>query len=633
MNPLIGEDLLLEITMQADNGFIVLDQNGKVVLWNDWVAKFSGISKQSAINNTLDTIFPALIGSRLFKSIAQCIEMKTSTILSSRFNKSLLPLQIEDGKSEIPQTILLKHLHSDGGTQCLIQIKDDSKAMNRENYLREIHDANILERDRLTESNRRLNKEIKERKALEYALRQAQKELETMAFSDSLTGLSNRNVFRDRIEQAIKLGQRTDEKSGLLLIDLDKFKETNDAFGHDAGDRLLQEVARKLHKCVRTSDTVSRLGGDEFAIILHNISEIQNAEIISRNILETFSEPFLLQGASATISGSIGISIFPDHADTAETLLKYADMAMYEAKKEGTNTFRSFTPEMSNAVSIRKNLEKDIGRALKLNEFRVYYQPIVDLCSGRVKSAEALLRWFHPQRGLIPPAEFIPLAEESRMIIPIGEWVLRTVCEQIKRWEKAGFPPIPVAVNLSARQCQNDELLGITSRILDETGVNPAWLSYEITERAIMSGEDSVDTMFHKVHEMGIGFSVDDFGNGYSSLNYLQRFPIDAIKIDRSFMRNVPGNPDESTLVEAIIAMAQRLKLKIVVEGVETDDQVNFLRSANCDYAQGFYFSRAVPPEEFEKLIQVSLYQILGLDPLSVSPAYSNATANHVSST
>ncbi len=443
-----------------------------------------------------------------------------------------------------------------------------------------------------------------EKVTLHHELKKANDQIERLAFYDPLTGVANRNLFRDRIEQSIRLGKRFKEKFGFLLLDLDQFKEVNDTMGHLAGDRLLQEFTQRLKSCVRESDTIARLGGDEFAIILENMNNTLAPDAVANKIIDQCTHSIKLQGKEVKISCSIGISVFPDDAENFDGLLMNADTAMYRAKDGGRNGFRFFTPEMNEQATYRKNLQMDLEQALDNGEFEIYYQPIVDLKEMRLQCAEALLRWSHPKRGSVSPAEFIPVAEETRLIVPIGEWVFRAVCQQVKIWKENNLHPPRVAVNLSSWQLQQEDFLDVVKRILENTKADPKWFSMEITESVLMDEDDHGVTTLENLRKMGIYIALDDFGTGYSSLGYLRSLPIDIIKIDRSFIQDIPSNLDEMAITEAIIAMSHRLGLKAVAEGIETDEQLEFLHSTNCDYGQGFYFGKATAAKEFEETLR-----------------------------
>jgi diguanylate cyclase (GGDEF)-like protein/PAS domain S-box-containing protein len=420
------------------------------------------------------------------------------------------------------------------------------------------------------------------------------------AHYDSLTDLPNRLLFNDRLEQAVLKANRNRKKMALLFLDLDRFKDINDALGHSAGDNLLIQAGKRIRSCVRESDTVARLGGDEFMIIIGELNEINNAVSLAEKLIVTLSEPFPLNGSDAFISSSIGITIYPDDAENAEQLFSNADMAMYKAKEEGRNTFQFFTKDMTNAAIERMRLEEELRLALKNEEFLLYYQPIVDLTSGKVVSVEALVRWNHPQRGIVSPVEFIGIAEKTGLIVDIGEWVVSTACHQLSLWQSSVFPDIKVSVNLSGRECENDQYVSKLTEILHRLGLAPQKLMLEITENIMMS--EKTFAKLNALIDIGVRISVDDFGTGYSSLGYLQKFQLEAIKIDRSFIQNVLNNPKDCTFVEAIISMAHQLGLKVIVEGVETPEQERFLQSRHCAMGQGYLYSPPVPPDVVEKL-------------------------------
>ena len=431
--------------------------------------------------------------------------------------------------------------------------------------------------------------------------KQDEEQIRHQANFDALTGLPNRTLFFDRLSGALATARRERGMVALLFVDLDRFKVVNDTLGHAVGDRLLEQAAGRLTACVREADTVARLGGDEFTMILPDIGRGADAAIVADKVIESLSEPFWLEGHEVFIGGSIGITLFPADAEDTVTVLRNADMAMYRAKEAGRNVYRFFTQEMDAQVLMRMDLEKDLRRALGHKEFVIHYQPIVDLKSGRVVSAEALVRWIHPQRGMVSPGDFIPLAEETGLIGPLGEWVLRNACVEAKAWQDAGLPMLNVSVNLSSRQLKRGFSGGVIAGIFEETGMPPARLTFEITETLIMEDSDDAVAWLNSIKDMGVGLSVDDFGTGYSSLSYLKRFPVDVVKIDRSFVRDVTEDPDDAALIEAILAMTHSLNLKVVAEGVETREQLEFLERLGCDMVQGYYFSKPVPFEELQE--------------------------------
>ncbi|MBI1921540.1 MAG: EAL domain-containing protein [Geobacter sp.] len=439
--------------------------------------------------------------------------------------------------------------------------------------------------------------DITERKRFE-------QELMYQASHDSLTDLPNRNILLDRLSQALSLGKRFNKPIGVLLLDLDNFKIINDTMGHAAGDRLLVNVAERLRGAMRRYDTVARLGGDEFAIILTEFGESKEVVPVTEKLLQLFSDPFETEGREIFITVSIGITLFPSDGDSAEVLLKNADAAVYNAKEQGKNSYRFFSAELNQKAFERLEMEGKLRHALERHEFELHYQPRVELATGRIVGAEALIRWNDPENGMIGPYKFIPLLEETGLIIPVGDWVMRTAGAQLKRWLEAGFPPLQISVNLSARQFHQLDLVGDVRRMLEETGLDPRYLGLEITESILMHDVEDVVAKLAALKDMGMSLSIDDFGTGYSSLSYLKRFPLDELKIDQSFVRDLTTDPDDAAIVTTIIAMAHSLKLKVVAEGVETLGQLAFLIEHQCEEMQGYYFSKPLPVGQFEELLK-----------------------------
>jgi diguanylate cyclase (GGDEF)-like protein/PAS domain S-box-containing protein len=441
-----------------------------------------------------------------------------------------------------------------------------------------------------------ITEDISERK-------QAEETIRHLAFHDALTGLPNRRLFRDRLHQAAAVSCRSGTGFALMLLDLDRFKTVNDTLGHDIGDDLLSAVAERLTANTREGDTLARMGGDEFALIAIEIKCPEEMVHLAEKLLHILQSPFNLQGHELYISTSIGITLYP--ADTAEvdTLVKNADIALYHAKDQGRNNYQFFTGDTNAAMLFRLTLESSMRWALERNEFMLDYQPQMDILSGQIHGAEALIRWEHPEFGLIAPAQFIPLAEETGMIVPIGDWVLRTACAQAKAWALAGMP-MRVSVNLSARQFHQGDLAERIGNILRQTGLSPTLLEVELTEGILMEDTAQTGVILDKLHGMGVQISIDDFGTGYSSLSYLKRLPIQLLKIDQSFVRDINIDPDDRAIVTAVIALAHSLKLKVVAEGVETQDQLSFLQDHDCDIIQGYLYSRPVSGAEVEALMK-----------------------------
>jgi diguanylate cyclase (GGDEF)-like protein/PAS domain S-box-containing protein len=435
---------------------------------------------------------------------------------------------------------------------------------------------------------------------------QAQERLHHLAHHDSLTGLPNRILLTDRLLQAKALAHRLKQLVAVLFLDLDRFKIINDTLGHEVGDRLLQAVARRLKGCVREVDTVARIGGDEFVTVLVNIHEAGDAERIARKIIKSLSQPYQIDTHELFVTASIGISIYPADSEQGESLLKKADIAMFAAKGQGRNNFQFYDVGMDENAARLLSLATSMRKALEREEFRLFYQPKVDIVTGRITAMEALIRWEHPTMGKLPPSEFIPLAEETGLIIPLGEWVLRTACLQNKAWQDQGFSPVRVAVNLSGYQLQQKNILAVVKQTLEETGLLSEYLEFEVTETVIMQNPDFAIAVLSAFRDLGIHISIDDFGTGYSSLAHLKRFSVNTLKIDKSFVRDVEIDPTDAAITTAIIAMGNSLNLRVIAEGVETEGQLSFLRDNLCDEMQGYYFSKPLPPEEVVEFLRES---------------------------
>ncbi|HEX6265900.1 MAG TPA: EAL domain-containing protein, partial [Burkholderiales bacterium] len=424
-----------------------------------------------------------------------------------------------------------------------------------------------------------------------------------LAQFDPLTGLPNRALLADRFSQMILQARRRDAMLGVLFVDLDDFKLVNDTLGHRGGDELLKEAARRLQSAVRPGDTLARISGDEFAIVLADLGRQEDAALVAQKLLERLAEPFMLGGHETFVTASVGIAAFPGDGEDAETLLGAADAAMYRAKQSGRNAYHFFTAEITQRTRVRAQLALELRRAMERNEFRLAYQPKIDLATGRPCGAEALLRWHHPERGVIGPTEFVPVLEETGLIVPVGEWVVRRACEDIRAWQACGLKVLPVAVNLSARQFRQQQLDARIRALVRNAAVDPQLIELEITESQLMQDPDHAIRVLNALREGGIRIAIDDFGTGYSSLAYLTRFPVASLKIDRSFVADALSDAADAAIVRTIIDMAHTLSFTVVAEGVETDGQMAFLRRFGCEQGQGFLFARPMAADEFSAII------------------------------
>ena len=441
----------------------------------------------------------------------------------------------------------------------------------------------------------------------------AQEQMEYQAYHDALTGLPNRLLFRDRITVALAHAKRNQRVSAVMFLDLDQFKLVNDTLGHTVGDRLLQVIGSRLVTCVRAEDTVARMGGDEFTILLADLNDRRNAAAVAQKVLEAIRNPVVIDEHELYVTTSIGVAIFPDDGEDAESLLKNADRAMYHAKELGRDNYQYATLAGADATDARLSLERKLRRALERGEFVVHYQPMVEIATGRLVGAEALVRWNDPETGLVAPEEFIPIAEETQLIVPLGAWVLRTAIGQMKAWHDAGHALLRVAVNLSPRQFQDRELVTTVEHVLAETGFPAQYLDLEITESTAMQNAELSLSILNRLKEMGIRISIDDFGTGYSSLSYLKRFPIDTVKIDQDFVRDL--TTDDAAIISAVISMARALNLRVIAEGVETEEQLAFLRREQCAEMQGFLYSRPLSSVDFEKALYAGLRPAVSVSP------------------
>ncbi len=428
------------------------------------------------------------------------------------------------------------------------------------------------------------------------------KNIHFLAYFDVLTGLPNRTLLRDRLGQLIATSHRDGTQFALLFLDLDRFKYINDSMGHSVGDKLLQSVAQRLQACIREGDTVSRIGGDEFIVLLREVDE-QGVASVAEKLLHSLAVPFNLNGQEISTYASIGIALYPQHSIDLDVLMKNADAAMYNAKENGRNTYKFFMPEMNFRANQVFQMEKDMRVALDQDQFMLFYQPQVDLATGVVCGAEALIRWKHPEKGLVSPADFIPIAEETGQIVTIGEWVLRTACWRFASWQKQGLPMIPVAVNLSIRQLRQPNLADVVESVLKETGLSPEYLELEITEGIMMGDTKAAMEFLLRMRKLGVQMAIDDFGTGFSSLSYLKNLPVNKLKIDQSFVRDIGSDESDVAIIRSIIGLGHRLEMKVIAEGVETLEQLDFLRLRGCDEIQGYFFSRPLAADDFFKFV------------------------------
>lgn len=540
----------------ANDAIIVTDLKGIVIQWNHAAQFIFGYTKEEILGSNIDLILQEDFAALHQRSNKEYEGMKILNAMGSTLELSGYK---KDG-SEIPLEISLGTWKTEKGVFFSSIIRD-----------------------------------ITERKLSE-------EKIKDLVYLEPLTGLPNRRLFNERLSTLLEQAKSTGTSFSLFYMDLDNFKMINDTFGHSTGDLFLMEVSKRLKQQLTEKDTLSRQGGDEFTLLLPD-THCDEAAIYARNMVESLSEAFQFKGKEIFTSLSIGISSYPADGEGAETLIKQADMAMYRMKEEGKNGYQFFTKEMNEEISRKSRLANDLRKAIEYGEFSIHYQPQISICNKEIQGVEALLRWHHPELGNISPAEFIPIAEETGSITKIGKFVLQQACRQNKAWQNAGLPAFRVAVNISARQFAQKDLMDFVGNALRSSGLSPQYLELELTESIYQNDQSSIETM-QKLKAMGIYLSIDDFGTGYSSLSYLKVFPIDTLKIDRQFTRNIETDPKDAALVRTIIRMAHDLELNVIAEGVETKEQLEFLRSERCNQAQGYYFNRPLPPEEIAALYQ-----------------------------
>ncbi len=546
------------IASAALDALILIDNDGMISFWNDAATKIFGYTTGEMAGKYLHSF---IMPDRYKADFEKGFEKFRTTGKGPFIGKTYEVEGIRKGGAEFPMELSLAAL----------KLKDKWNAIG-------------------------IARDITERKRLE-------EEIRHMAHHDPLTDLPNRRLFREIVAVELAQAVRNGKKLAILFLDLDRFKEINDTLGHEVGDELLKQVAVRLRSNVRRSDTLARIGGDEFNMILADVARAEDVAEIAAKIVQSFRRPFIMGPHEFLITTSIGISIYPDDGDDIDTLLRYADIAMYYAKEYGRNNYQFYNPTINIRSLERIRLESSLRRTVERSELIMHYQPLIDINSRRIVCAEALARWQHPEMGLLEPERFIPLAEETGFISAIDEWALRSVCGQIKEWTDSGFHPPCITVNLSGRQFQNPELVDKVAQILQETGISPDLLEIEITESTAMKNLERTVLRLQQLTKMGVSISIDDFGTGYSSLSYLKRLPIQKLKIDQSFIRDIATDPDDRAIISAVTSMARKMSIRTVAEGVETEEQFSFLRASDCDEAQGFLFSRPLPAQKFRELI------------------------------
>ncbi len=566
----------------APDAMVVVNEDGDIVILNLQAEKQFGYRRDELLGQKVTNIIPEGFAERLISDSTRT----AAEALAQQIGTGIELTAVRKDGSAFPIEIMLSPLESADGVLVTAAIRD-----------------------------------ISARKAAEADALTMTLQMAHSAEHDFLTGLPNRMLLNDRVGQAIALADRHDYKVAVLFLDVDGFKHINDSLGHPAGDKLLKSIAQRLLGCVRTSDTVSRQGGDEFVVLLSEVEQDEDTAILARRILRQVMLAHAIDNRDLHITASIGISVYPDDGMNAETLIKNADTAMYQAKEKCRRSYQFFKPAMNVRAVERQSIEEGLRRALERRELVLHYQPKVELSSRRITGAEALIRWNHPTRGLVPPAQFISVAEECGLIQPIGAWVLREACRQARAWADAELPELTMAVNVSAMEFREDTFLDGMFAILGETGLDPRRLELELTESVLVKRAESAASILQALKEKGVRVALDDFGTGYSSLSYLRRFPVDSLKIDQSFVRQITTGGDDTIIVTAIIALARSLKLRVVAEGVETAEELAFLAAHHCDEVQGYYFSRPVPPHQFASLLKAGIPNRASVAPRSAASA------------
>lgn len=551
-----AERLDSDIVSNAAEGIVMYDRHMRCVVWNRFMEELTGVRASDVLGKAPGDLFPA-IDQKVEDLVERALKGETVELPETFFNMA-------DGEKDGWITAVFRPQRdaSGGIAGVIVQIRD-----------------------------------LTDRK-------HAEQQIEYQAYHDALTGLANRRLFQEHLTLALALAQRRTGLLAVLFLDLDQFKIINDSLGHTIGDAVLRVAAARLKTHVREGDVIARVGGDEFTIVLQELKKREDIPAIAQKVLRALAEPVDVEGHRLYITASIGIAVYPDDGADAETLIKNADNAMYRAKSDGPNTYQLSTEEMSRSMQERLTLENGLHQAMEKNEFEVFYQPQIDIESMRIVGMEALLRWRHPERGLMLPGSFISLAEERGHIVVIGDWVLRQACMQAKMFREAGFPSFRVAVNLSARQFREQTLVDSIESALKQASLDPHSLELEITESVAMENVDLTLKQLARLRRTGITIAIDDFGMGHSSLSYLKRFPIDALKIDRNFVEDLPDRVEDAAIVRSVIELAAGLNLRVVAEGVETKPQLDFLKDQKCKEVQGYYFGFPVPPLEFQKMLK-----------------------------
>ncbi|HKB81057.1 MAG TPA: EAL domain-containing protein [Thermoanaerobaculia bacterium] len=555
-----GSDLATDIMSNSAEGFVLYDRELRCQVWNRFMEDLTGLLAGEVLGKRAVDFFPVIGDQPVDEILSRVLKGETVTL------------------SETPY--MIPNTERQGWISAAYRPQHDSKG-NITGVIGQVRD--------LTERKR------------------AEQQIEYQAYHDALTGLANRRLFQEHLALALALAQRRHRPVAVLFLDLDHFKVVNDSLGHTMGDALLREIALRLRNSVREGDVVARVGGDEFTIVLQELEKKEDAAAMAQRVLRIVSEPADVDGHRLYITTSIGITVYPDDGEDAETLLKNADNAMYRAKAVGRNTYEMSTQELSRSMQERLTLENGLHQAMERSEFEVYYQPQIDIRTMRIVGMEALLRWRHPERGLMSPGSFLSVAEERGFIVLIGDWVLRTALMQARTFHDMGFPDFRVAVNLSARQFRELSLVDGIEAAIRESRTDPKSLELEITESVAMENLDLTFKVLERLRQLGISIAIDDFGMGHSSLSYLKRFPIDALKIDRNFVEDLPDRFEDAAIVRSVIELAQGLNLRVVAEGVETKPQLDFLKEHGCREVQGFYFGFPVPAPQFQETLSQSM--------------------------